>query len=82
MDINKAIEEFDPNSPEQFSSILKAALELPAHVSQYVVGSLASQFQVAPSTVRRWANGMVVPHSSLRTPIVSAIRGYLADIEQ
>lgn len=59
----------DPTSPEYFSSAVKIALNeygLP-------VVEIANRFEVADSTVLRWASGTAVPHSRLRQNILDYI---------
>ena len=57
----------DSASKEYFSGAVKIALneyDLP-------VSKIADKFQVADSTVLRWASGVAVPHPNLRQNILS-----------
>jgi|GEM_PF-4571448 len=59
----------DLNSKEYFSAAVKVAME------EYDLSKsdIAREFQVADSTVRRWANGVSVPHPRLREKILEWI---------
>ncbi len=59
----------DTESPEYFSAAVNIAL------SEYKlpVSDIAREYQVADSTVRRWANGVAVPHPRLRQDILEWI---------
>ena len=57
----------DPTSKEYFSDVVKIALneyDLP-------VLEMATKFQVANSTIERWASGAAVPHPMFRQIILS-----------
>ena len=58
-----------PTSQEYFSGAVKIALneyDLP-------VLEMATEFQVADSTIGRWANGAAIPHPKLRQIILNWI---------
>ncbi|MDP3640388.1 MAG: hypothetical protein Q8R53_04265 [Nanoarchaeota archaeon] len=61
----------DPTSPEFFSGAVKIAL----NEYNFPVLEIANKFQVASSTVERWASGTAVPHPKIRQIIL----GYLAE---
>ncbi len=59
----------NPATPEYFSGAVKIALDeynLP-------VLEMATEFQVADSTIERWASGIAIPHPELRQIILSYI---------
>ena len=59
----------DPTSLEYFSGAIKIALneyDLP-------VLEMATEFQVADSTIERWASGTAIPHPKIRQIILSYI---------
>ena len=59
----------DPDTPEYFSGAVKIALD-EYHLP---VLEMAKEFQVADSTIERWASGIAVPHPKLRQIILSYI---------
>jgi hypothetical protein len=73
--LNKKIEKYledykidsrNPHSNEYFAVAVKIALKeynLP-------IIDVANAFQVAPSTVERWASGVAIPFPSLRDKII------------
>ncbi|HLD40265.1 MAG TPA: hypothetical protein VJB13_03930 [Candidatus Nanoarchaeia archaeon] len=59
----------DQTSQEYFSGAVKIAL----NEYNLTVSEIASEFEVANSTVTRWASGIAVPHPKLRQIILSYI---------
>ncbi len=59
----------DSATPEYFSGAVKIALD-EYHLP---VLEMAKEFQVADSTIERWASGIAVPHPKLRQIILSYI---------
>ena len=59
----------DPTSPEYFSGAVKIAL----HEYNLPVSEIAAKFEVADSTIGRWANGVAVPHPKFRESILEYI---------
>ena len=63
------VNNLDPNSQEYFSGAVKIAL----NEYNLPVLKMATKFEVADSTVERWASGTAVPHPKLRQIILSYI---------
>ncbi len=61
----------DPTSREYFSGAVKIAL----NEYKLPVLEMATKFEVADSTVERWASGTAVPHPRIRQIIL----GYIAE---
>lgn len=59
----------DPTSAEYFSGAVTIAL----NEYNFPVLEMATEFQVADSTIGRWASGIAVPHPKLRQIILSYI---------
>ena len=59
----------DPTSAEYFSGAVTIAL----NEYNFPVLEMATEFQVADSTVERWASGVAVPHDRLRQMILNWI---------
>lgn len=59
----------DPASLEYFSGAVKIAL----NEYNLPVLEMATEFQVADSTIERWASGTAIPHPKLRQIILSYI---------
>lgn len=77
-DLNTKIDKFfekyqinnpDPATPEYFSGAIKIAL----NEYNLPVLEMATEFQVADSTIERWASGTAIPHPKLRQIILSYI---------
>ena len=59
----------DSATPEYFSGAVKIALD-EYHLP---VLEMAKEFQVADSTINRWASGVAVPHPRLRQKVLEWI---------
>lgn len=59
----------DPTSPEYFAGAVKIAL----YEYGLSVPEIAKTFEVADSTISRWASGIAVPHPRLQQKILSYI---------
>lgn len=69
--INRYFEKYnvnsnDPSSQEYFSGAVKIAL----NEYDIPVLEIATKFQVADSTIGRWANGTAVPHPLFRQEVL------------
>ena len=74
--IDKYLEKYnlhnvDPASKEYFAGAVKIALE----EYKLPILEMATTFEVADSTVERWASGAAVPHPKLQQMIL----GYIAE---
>ncbi|HLC97632.1 MAG TPA: hypothetical protein VJC21_02530 [Candidatus Nanoarchaeia archaeon] len=63
------VTDLDPTSQEYFSDAVKIALR-EYHLP---VLDIATAFEVASSTVERWASGTAVPHVKIRQSILDYI---------
>lgn len=63
------VNNLDPASREYFAGAVKIAL----NEYNLQVLEMATEFQVADSTVERWASGVAVPHDRLRQMILNWI---------
>jgi len=59
-------------SDESFSAMVKAAIELNGQTSDNT-RIVANEFEVAESTVTRWANGTARPHPRLRGVVAKGL---------
>jgi hypothetical protein len=68
------IEQWDAESPSFRECLLTVMLHLLLYrESAAVVNDLAEEFEVAPSTVIRWAQGTATPHHLVQKRVVAAI---------
>ena len=63
------VDNHDPTSKEYFSGAVKIAL----NEYDLSVLEMATKFEVADSTIERWASGAAVPHPRLRQIILDYI---------
>ena len=73
LELKESCSKWDKSS-EQFSWIVAAAVGTLGLYQR----ELAAEFEVAESTVSRWANGVARPHPRLQQLIVSAIEKRIA----
>lgn len=69
VDLNRLCSQWDSKSSEDFARIVASAVQtLGLYVREF-----ATEFEVAESTVSRWANGIARPHPRVQRLIVAAI---------
>ncbi len=72
--LEKYFEQYDINSCDSASKeYFSASIKIAMREYNLPILELANEFQVAPSTVERWASGVAVPHPKVRQLILEWI---------
>lgn len=72
--IEKYFKKYDVNSPDPISKeYFSGAVKIALNEYNLPIVEIANKFQVADSTVSRWASGAAVPHPTLQQMILDYI---------